>query len=336
MDIKELIKSIDTEGVIDKDQMEALIKNAEDSILEKCNAARAEGKKEGKEEALKEADALVKEAEKCGYEKGVKATLAETEEVSKAAEKNGYEAGVKCSLDEAEKLAEEYDNEVKEAVKELAEAFDQYAETSVTDKVKEAEEAITDKVVESLDEYLKTYVKEVIPESIVIDYDRIQKLESKFQILKESLMIDDEVIQKKVDQLDESAMKEVEKAKKMLADEVQKRIVVEHKMEEQAAKLLLVEKLQDIPTYEKNILNRKFAGCTVKEINESFDDAYAKIKGDLINETEKSKVAQTVVTETEKKDLVTESESAPKLNKETNRILAYAETLKQKSSLSKK
>jgi len=302
MDIKELIKAVDTEGVLDKDVVETLVKNAEESILAKVAAAKEEGKKEGKEEALKEAECQLKDAEKSGYEKGVKATLTETETIVKEAEKSGYEAGVKVALEEAEALANEYDEQIKEAVKQLAEACDKYADVNVSAKIKETEDSVTDKVVESLDKYLTTYVKEVIPESVVIDYDRIKRLEKTFEVIKESLLVTDPLVEAKIKQLDESTNAELNKVRNAFKAEVQKRIIVENKLNDQSAAILLNEKLSDMPAYEKKILKAKFSGKSVKEINESFDDALAKIKGELVSESEKTKVTETVVTEAEEKD----------------------------------
>lgn len=302
MDIKELIKSIDTDGILDKETVDTLVATAEKSIADKCAAAKAEGKKEAKEESVKEAAAQAQEAEKTGYKKGVEATLSETEEIVKEAEKAGYEAGVKVALDEAEALANEYDTQVKEAIKELAEAYDKYVDINTATKVKETEDAVTDKVVESLDSYLKTYINEVIPESVVIDYDRIQRLEKTFQVLKESLLVTDAVVEAKVLELNESANKELKKTQEAFKKEVQARIIVESKMKDQEARILLTEKLSDLPAYEKKILKSKFTGATLREINESFDDTLAKIKNELITESDKAKVTETIVTEAEVKE----------------------------------
>lgn len=317
MDIKDLIKAIDTEGVIDKEQMAVLIKNAEDSILAKCTEAEAKGKAAGKEEALEEAKCKIQDAEKLGFEKGVKESLQEAEALIQEAEKNGFEAGVTKALSEAESLAEEYDNQVKEAIKELAESYDGYVDANLAKTVKETEDDVTTKVVESLDKYLNTYIGEVIPESIVIDYDRINKLEKTFQVLKESLIVTDADVQAKMKQLDESTGSELEKTRNMLKAEVQKRIVVESKMNEQSAKILLTEKLADLPSYEKNILKKKFNGCSIKEINESFDDVLSKINDNLITETEVSKVSETVVTEAEEKSI--QKQNKP-VNESTNPV----------------
>jgi len=338
MDIKDLIKAIDTEGVLDKETTATLIKNAEDSILAKCNAAKEEGKAEGKMEALEEAKCKIEDAEKLGYQKGVKESLQEAESLIKEAEKNGFEAGVSKALEEAEALAEEYDTQVKEAVKELAETYDKYVESNMDIKVKETEDEVTEKVVESLDNYLNTYISEVIPESVVIDYDRIQKLEKTFQVLKESLIVTEEDVQAKMKQLDESTVAELEKTRNALKSEVQKRIIIESKINEQEAKILLTEKTADLPAYEKNILMKKFTGCSVKEINESFEDTLTKIKDELITETEKQKtlVQETIVTESEIKETatpapatVTESKEAPKVDQ---RMAKYAELAGRRSS----
>jgi hypothetical protein len=299
MDIKDLIKAIDTDGILDKATVNELVEKAEQSICDKVKAAKEEGKAEGKKEAANEAEAKIQEAEKCGYKKGVEATLTETEDIIKEAEKSGYEAGVKAALDEAEVLATKYDDEIKEAVKELAEAYDEHVELNTEARIKKTEDEVKEKVVESLDNYLNTYISEVIPESVVIDYDRIQKLEKTFEVLKESLLIADPVVEAKVKELNESVNKELEKTQAALKKEVQSRIIVENKLNEQEARILLTEKLSDLPAYEKKILKRKFSGSTVREINESFDDALAKIKDELIAESTKSKVTETIVTESD-------------------------------------
>lgn len=321
MDIKDLIKAIDPEGILDKDQVAEVVKNAEESIADKVKNARDEGKAEGKKEAKDEAFKEIEEAKKCAYESAVSATLKETEELIKTAEKTGFEAGVTEALKQAESLAEEYDTQVQEAVKELAEAYDQYVDINTVKKIKETEEEVTDRVVESLDKYLVTYVKEVIPESVVIDYDRIQKLEKTFQVLKESLIITDADVQAKIKQLDESSAIELTKSREALKAEVQKRIVAESKMCDQEATILLNEKIVDLPIYEKNILKKKFSGKSVKEINESFDTELGRIHDELISETEKSKVVETVINESEikeklpkKEEVVTESKNTPTAN----------------------
>jgi hypothetical protein len=311
MDIKDLIKAIDTDGILDKETVAELVTKAEQSICEKVAAAKEEGKAEGKKEAANEAEMKIQEAEKTGYKKGVEVTLTETESVIKEAEKSGFDAGVKVALEEAEALANKYDEEIKEAIRELAEAYDTHVENNTACKIKETEDALTEKVVESLDNYLNTYIKEVIPESVVIDYDRIQKLEKTFQVLKESLMVTDPMVEAKVKELNESVNKELTKAQVALKTEVQNRIIVENKMNEQEARILLTEKISDLPAYEKKLLKTKFTGSTVKEINESFDDVLAKIKETLIAEDQKSKVTETVVTEAEiKKDAIEAAKTA--------------------------
>ena len=341
MDIKDLIKAIDTEGVLDKETTATLIKNAEDSILAKCTAAKEEGKAEGKIEALEEAKCKIEDAAKLAYTRGVKESLQEAESLIKEAEANGFQAGVTEALKEAEALAEEYDAQVKEAVKELAETYDKYVESNLDIKVKETEEAVTDKVVESLDKYLNTYISEVIPESVVIDYDRIQKLEKTFQVLKESLIVTEEDVQAKMKQLDESTVAELEKTRNALKSEVQKRIIIESKINEQEAKILLTEKTADLPAYEKNILMKKFTGCSVKEINESFEDTLTKIKDELITETEaqKTTVSETIVTEGETKETEKPAQTEITESKETSkveqRMAQYANLAGRKSSYCK-
>ena len=340
MDIKALIKSLDTEGILESTVVETFVKKTEDAISAKVNEAKVLAADEAKKIALKEAEAQIQEAEKCGYKKGVEATLSETEEIVKEAEKSGYEAGVKVALEEAEALANQYDEQVKEAVKELAECYDKYVDLHTATKIKETEDAVTDKVVESLDNYLKTYINEVIPESIVVDYDRIQKLEKTFEVLKESLLVVDPVVEAKVKELNESTGKELKKTQDALKKEVQNRIIVETKMNDQEARILLTEKLSDLPAYEKKILKNKFSGCTLKEINESFDDALAKVQGELIAESEKSKVTETIVTEAEvkateavKTETVTETTATPTVN---SLMAKYAELAGRHSNFTAK
>lgn len=283
MDIKELIKSIDTEGVLDAETLDTLTANAEETIAKKV----ADAKEEGKKEAFEEATQKITEAEKTGYERGIKNALNESETLIKEAEKAGYEAGVTKAITETEALVEEYDNQVKASLKGLAEAYDKYVDIITGETVKETEETVKESIVESLDNYLNAYVKEVIPESVVIDYDRMQRLEKTFSMFKDSLLVEDSQIQAKMKQLDESTNVELAKAKSALQKEVQKRIIVENQMNEQEARIILTEKTADVPEFERVLLMKKFKGCSADVINESFDREYEKIRGNLINESKK-------------------------------------------------
>ena len=64
------------------------------------------------------------------------------------------------------------------------------------------------KMARKLDNYLSLYVESVLPNKTIVDYDRMQKLETLHESLKNMLVVDEDAVQLKKAELTESFNKD--------------------------------------------------------------------------------------------------------------------------------
>jgi len=67
------------------------------------------------------------------------------------------------------------------------------------------------KIADKVDNYLETYVESVCPDKVVVDYAKMKKLEALNESLREVLLVNDEAVEEKKQQLEESF--KIEKSK---------------------------------------------------------------------------------------------------------------------------
>lgn len=312
MTVEELIEAIDVDQNLDADKKAELAESVNRSLKEKIEESYRKGLKKGKEEVLSETVTQIKEAKEKAFKDGVEQTLTEMEASIKEAEKLAHDAGIKTALDAAEGEASEYDKEVKAALLEFSDVLDKYLELTLQKSELETTEKVTEQMTEALNDYLDEKIQDLIPESLIIDYDRAQRLEKVFNTFKQALVLEESDVQNKIKELNESALREVEKAKATLIAESERRIAAEQKLARTNAALLLVEKLEGIPAYERGILKKKFAGASCELINESFDKVYDTLKGNLDAKAEKNKV---VISESVEAIMESEEEFVQKTQK---------------------
>lgn len=305
MTVEELIESIDVDQNLDADKKAELAESVNRSLKEKIDESYRKGLKKGKEDVLTETVTQIKEAKEKAFKDGVEQTLTEMEQSIKEAEKLAHDSGIKTALDAAEGEASSYDKEVKAALLEFSEVLDRYLELTVQKSELDTTEKVTDQMTEALNDFLEEKVQDLIPESLIIDYDRAQRLEKVFNTFKNALVLEESDVQNKIKELNESALRDVERAKTTLIAESERRIAAEQKLAKTNATLLLVEKLEGLPSYERGILKKKFAGASYELINESFDKAYDNLKGNLDAKAEKNKV---VISEALAMEAITEDE----------------------------
>lgn len=332
MTVEELIESIDVDQNLDADKKAELAESVNRSLKEKIEESYRKGLKKGKDEVLTETVTQIKEAKEKAFKDGVEQTLTEMEQSIKEAEKMAHDSGIKTALDAAEGEASEYDKEVKAALLEFSDVLDRYLELTLQNTELNTTEKVTDQMTEALNDFLDEKVQDLIPESLIIDYDRAQRLEKVFNTFKSALVLEESDVQSKIKELNESALREVEKAKSTLIAESERRIAAEQKLARTNAALLLVEKLEGIPAYERGILKKKFAGASCELINESFDKAYDNVKGNLDAKAEKNKV---VVSESMEAIMESDEEVVQKTQKtNTNKQLVKESAVEQKVSVS--
>ena len=294
-----ILETIDPENILSAEVREQLSVTAEALIVKKVEDKTLDIETTLREQyETSQAEAAVT-AEKVGYEKGRDEVTGEADCKIAEAERNGFEAGVKEAASKMEVVATEYDEKIKKAVLKLGDVIEQYINLVVDGSVKETRETVETQVVEAVDAWMSAQVKEMYPADLIINYDRMVRLESTFDALKGILVTEDADVQKAVLKAKESSDAEIKKLRTESTQESQRRIVAERKLEEASAKALLCEKLEDLPVYERDILKKKFAKCSLAEINESFDSEKAKITRTLqVENTDAPAPANGIVTET--------------------------------------
>ena len=150
------------------------------------------------------------------------------------------------------------------------------------------------KLARKIDNYLSMYVESKFPEKAIVDYDRMQKLESLTESLRELLVVDNEAVQKKQKQLQESfdaKRKELEtqlaKTQVKLNESMSKVLTLNKKIDSLKAIELLESKTKDLPTYESEQLKKRFKNATTAEIEKNFSSVLESVKAEVEEETSK-------------------------------------------------
>ena len=196
------------------------------------------------------------------------------------AEAKGKATAKKISLKLGEAALEEYDKEVKKVTESLIKAIDANHEAKITTKVSEALESDKETLVEKIDDYLKLYIEEILPESLIVDYDRMQRQDKAFKALKETLLITDEVVQAKAAEVSESIGSELVEAKTKLNETIEKNMKLNKVIKIKMADELLESKIEDLPSLEATKLRKYFEGSSCEDIEDQFDVVYESIKED--------------------------------------------------------
>ena len=198
---------------------------------------------------------------------------------------------IKASAQVTESRMAEYDKQVKAK---LTEAFKQLRRhNALSEKLAKIRSAkLTErKIVRAVDSYLNEYVSRLLPESLVVDYDRLQKLEEMQKSLKKLLIINDSVVYKmaknlkeavesEIEQDDGEAEKKIKDLEEQVAELLDKKNQLECQMKVEARNKALDEKLKDIPALEAKKVRKYFEAedATTDEIEEDFDQVLSIVK----------------------------------------------------------
>ena len=220
----------------------------------------------------------------------------------------GYNEGFDKSKGIAESYVAEYEEVLDESLKSLFESVDTLIE-------KRSELAIVansdnDIVVEKLDDYLNAYIQESMPESLVVDYKKLQRMTKMVETLKDTMLISDDDVHAKAEQVieniksSETDLKEsVQQKDEQLQEEMEKRITLQRELNTIKSSTLLDSKLEDIPVLESTKLRKHFNNATVDDINETFESVYETIKDDLKstkNDVDVSEKIKSIIADVEK------------------------------------
>lgn len=176
--------------------------------------------------------------------------------------------------------------------------------SKVQQKIAQIEES--KKISQKVDQYLDMYVEKVLPKKTVVDYDRMRRLEKLHESLKDALVADEDAVQEKVKQLEESykvkkskCETEVAKARAKLDESVQISRGLKAELEKLRAVKLLESKTKDLPAFEARRVKRRLAEATVDEIEKKFDKELEAVREDAKQAKEASGQAEKETIESE-------------------------------------
>jgi len=212
----------------------------------------------------------------------------------------------------AEAALEEYDAEVKETTETLIKAIDENYAQKIEVKVNETLETEKATLVEKIDDYLKLYIEEIIPESLVVDYDRMQRQMKAINTIKETLLVTDDEVQARAKEVAESISEELSDAKAKLNETIEKNMKLNKVIQIKMADELLESKVNDLPELEASKLRKYFESATAEEIEDQFETVYESIKtslndDDQLDESLDSKVKEIIAEDKKDDDQIDET-----------------------------
>ena len=146
------------------------------------------------------------------------------------------------------------------------------------------------KISNSVNDYLDLYVESVLPKKTIVDYDRMRKLETIQESLKNMLLLDEDSVAAKKMQLEESFKKQkndletqcaLMKAK--LNESTRKQMQLSKKLDQYKAMDLLESKTQDLPAYEARQIKKRLAESSTSEIEKKFDKVLESVRTETNN-----------------------------------------------------
>ena len=175
----------------------------------------------------------------------------------------------------------------------------------VQDKISTIKES--KKIADKVSNYLDLYVESVLPKKTILDYDRMQKLESLHESLKDLLVVNEDAVESKKAALQESFNKdkkaletEIAKLQVKLNESMAKTQKLNKKIDSFKAMELLDSKTKDLPDYEARQMKKRLAEASTVEIEKTFSKVLESVK----EEMKEAELEEETSIEEEVKDII--------------------------------
>lgn len=217
-----------------------------------------------------------------------------------------------------EKVDETYTAKMKTLVEKIDEVH--------TSKLKLLAEKMSDKkvvepILEKVNSYVDTYVKEHLPEKQIINEEKLNRLEKCYTQLREILMVNDEYVQKEIKEAISDAKTQIESKDGVIDKLMFEKIELTKKLENIEAKHLLSEKIKDMTPSMKSYIGTRFENATKKEIEEQLNEAVEAFRleeknkrSKIVAEADSKKKIKSPVIEESISQLKTEDQVDPSLS----------------------
>ena len=150
-------------------------------------------------------------------------------------------------------------------------------------KIKESK-----KIAHAVDGYLDSVLAEALPKEKIVDYDRLNKLESVFESLKDTLLVNDASVEAKRKELTESFESErknldskVASLEKKLNESIARERKLTAVVESKKAKDLLEKKTKDLPLFEAQQIKRRLANASCEEIEKNYKKLLESVREEM-------------------------------------------------------
>ena len=172
-------------------------------------------------------------------------------------------------------------NSEKEALEEslkakFAESKAKLIETYEADAaLREAENkiAVEDELIEALSDIVDTYVESALPEPLLVDMERAQKLEETFNKMKKMLFVNEEFVQKEIVESVQDAQNIIKQKDDKINELIKEQIELNKKVNKIEVASLLAEKTKGMSPKLKAYINTRFSDASIDVIEESLDEA---------------------------------------------------------------
>ena len=175
----------------------------------------------------------------------------------------------------------------------------------VQDKISTIKES--KKIADKVSNYLDLYVESVLPKKTILDYDRMQKLESLHESLKDLLVVNEDAVESKKAALQESFNKDkkaletqIAKLQVKLNESMAKTQKLNKKIDSFKAMELLESKTKDLPDYEARQMKKRLAEASTVEIEKTFSKVLESVK----EEMKEAELEEETSIEEEVKDII--------------------------------
>ena len=183
-----------------------------------------------------------------------------------------------------EHLEKEY-RKVFESILDNKEKHDMLV-SKIQNKVNQINES--KKLARKVDNYLSLYVESILPEKTIVDYNRMKKLEQIHESIKDLMLVNEDAVEFKKAQLDESFKKQkrdyetqIAKLQVKLNESMDNQLKLSNRSDKIKGKELLESKLADLPDYEANQIRKRLAEATEIEVKTNFKKVLESVKTEI-------------------------------------------------------
>lgn len=185
-------------------------------------------------------------------------------------------------------VTEHLDNEYKKVVESILanKAKNEVLAGKIQAKINTINES--KKIARKVDNYLKMYVESSLPEKMIVDYDRMQKLEKLHESLKDLMVVNEDSVEAKKEELQESFKKQqrdyetrIAKLQVKLNESMKKELELNKQIDKTKARELLESKIKNLPDFEANQMRKRLSEATVAEVQKKFSTILESVKNEI-------------------------------------------------------